>query len=107
MGSANSVTPLSYDQRMALPVPTSLSPSRVDAFTSCPLAFRFAAIDKLPEPPSPAAAKGTLVHRALELLFEQAPTRRTLAIALGALERAKAWLDGYSAGARLEGEAGR
>ncbi len=92
-GSANSVTPLSYDQRMALPVPTSLSPSRVEAFTSCPLAFRFAAIDKLPEPPSPAAAKGILVHRALELLFQQAPTRRTLATALGALERAFAELD--------------
>ena len=33
-------------------VPTSLSPSRVEAFTSCPLAFRFASIEKLPEAPS-------------------------------------------------------
>jgi putative RecB family exonuclease len=47
----------------------NLSPSRVEAFTSCPLAFRFASIEKLPEPPSPAASKGSLVHRALELLF--------------------------------------
>jgi len=50
-------------------VPTSLSPSRVDAFTSCPMAFRFASIEKLPEPPSTAATKGSMVHRALEVLF--------------------------------------
>ena len=54
---------------MTFPVPTSLSPSRVDAFTSCPMAFRFASIEKLPEPPSPHATKGSLVHRALEVLF--------------------------------------
>ena len=46
-------------------MPTSLSPSRVESFTSCPLAFRFSSIEKLPEPPSPHAVKGTLVHRAL------------------------------------------
>jgi putative RecB family exonuclease len=62
---------------MAFPVPTSLSPSRVDAFTSCPLAFRFASIDRLPEPPNPHAAKGSLVHRALELLFCREPAERT------------------------------
>jgi putative RecB family exonuclease len=50
-------------------VPTSLSPSRVESFTSCPMAFRFASIEKLPEPPSPAATKGSMVHRALEVLF--------------------------------------
>ena len=54
---------------MALVVPTSLSPSRVDAFTNCPLQFRFASIERLPEPPSIHATKGSLVHRALELLF--------------------------------------
>jgi putative RecB family exonuclease len=50
-------------------VPTSLSPSRVESFLSCPLAFRFASIQKLPDPPTPATTKGSLVHRALELLF--------------------------------------
>ena len=54
---------------MSFVVPTSLSPSRVDAFTSCPMAFRFASIEKLPEPPSTAATKGSMVHRALEVLF--------------------------------------
>jgi putative RecB family exonuclease len=73
---------------MAFPVPTSLSPSRVDAFTSCPLAFRFSSIEKLPEPPSVSAVRGTVVHRALELLFGSEPAERTLAVALAALDRA-------------------
>jgi putative RecB family exonuclease len=73
---------------MAFPVPTSLSPSRVEAFTSCPLAFRFASIDRLPEPPHPATAKGSLVHRALELLFCRQPGERTPAMAATDLEHA-------------------
>jgi len=62
---------------MALPLPSSLSPSKVSSFTSCALAFRFSAIDKLPEPPSEPAVKGTTVHRALELLFADEPAART------------------------------
>ena len=54
---------------MALAPPRTLSPSKVSAFTSCPLAFRFSQIERLPEPPSPHAVKGTLVHSALERLF--------------------------------------
>jgi putative RecB family exonuclease len=73
---------------MAYPVPTSLSPSRVESFTSCPLAFRFSSIEKLPEPPNPHAAKGTLVHRALELLFRADRLDRTAAAAHAALDQA-------------------
>ncbi len=62
---------------MPYPVPTSLSPSRVESFTSCPLAFRFTSIEKLPEPPSPHTTKGTLVHRALELLLAEPPEHRS------------------------------
>jgi putative RecB family exonuclease len=62
---------------MALPLPTSLSPSKVSTFKDCALAFRFSAIDKLPEPPSMPAVKGTTVHRALELLFAEDPPGRT------------------------------
>jgi putative RecB family exonuclease len=58
-------------------VPTSLSPSRVESFLSCPLAFRFASIEKLPDPPTQATTKGSLVHRALELLFLYRPAERT------------------------------
>lgn len=76
---------------MALPLPTSLSPSKVSSFKECALAFRFSAIDRLPEPPSPAAAKGTLVHRALELLFwEEEAGQRSRAAAEEKLSRAVA-----------------
>lgn len=58
---------------MSFPLPTSLSPSKVSSFKDCALAFRFSAIDRLPEPPSLPAVTGTLVHRALERLFWQVP----------------------------------
>jgi putative RecB family exonuclease len=74
---------------MALPLPTSLSPSKVASFKDCALAFRLSAIDRLPEPPSPYAAKGTLVHRALQLLmWEEDPDNRTPAAAREKLARA-------------------
>ena len=74
---------------MALPLPTSLSPSKVSSFKDCALAFRLSVIDRLPEPPSPHAAKGTLVHRALELLmWEEEPADRTPEVALAKLHRA-------------------
>jgi putative RecB family exonuclease len=60
-------------------VPHSLSPSRVEAFLACPLAFRFASIEKLPDPPSVHTTRGSLVHRALELLYLQPPPQRTAA----------------------------
>jgi putative RecB family exonuclease len=78
---------------MAIPVPTRLSPSRVESFTSCPLAFRFSAIDKLPEAPTVPAARGSLVHRALELLFCEPPAGRTLPAGLAALRLAVGELD--------------
>ncbi len=43
---------------MVLPLPTSLSPSKVASFKDCALAFRFSNIDRLPEPPSPAGHQG-------------------------------------------------
>jgi putative RecB family exonuclease len=73
---------------MALPLPTSLSPSKVSSFKDCALAFRFSAIDRVPEPPTIWAAKGTLVHRALELLMMEAPQDRTLEAGLHHLEQA-------------------
>ncbi len=73
---------------MALPLPTSLSPSKVSSFTECGLAFRFSAIDHLPEPPSIAATRGTLVHAALERLFCLDAPERTHAQALRCLDEA-------------------
>ena len=78
---------------MSLPLPTSLSPSRVASFKDCALAFRFSAIDRLPEPPSPWSSKGTLVHRALERLYAAVPAgARTEATALAQLDLAWAEL---------------
>jgi putative RecB family exonuclease len=75
---------------MALSPPRTLTPSKVSAFTSCPLAFRFSQIERRPEPPSPPAVKGTLVHAALERLFWDHPAgARTPAVA--ALEVERAW----------------
>jgi len=73
---------------MALEPPRTLSPSKVAAFTDCALAFRFATIDRLPEPASPWATKGTLVHAALERLFLLEPAGRTVAAALTCLDEA-------------------
>ncbi len=75
--------------RVSLPLPTSLSPSKVASFKDCALAFRYSVIDHLPEPPSPPTSKGTLVHRALERLFSQVPTGdRTPAAAMDQLDLA-------------------
>ncbi|HVF32952.1 MAG TPA: PD-(D/E)XK nuclease family protein [Acidimicrobiales bacterium] len=76
---------------MAFPLPSSLSPSKVSSFKECALAFRLSNIDRVPEPPSPWATKGTLVHRALQLLFwDEDPGHRTLPAALDKLARAEA-----------------
>ena len=73
---------------MSLPLPTSLSPSKVSSFKGCALAFRLSAIDRLPEPPSLQATKGTLVHRALQILmFECDRGERTRSAAHDALAR--------------------
>lgn len=77
---------------MPLELPVSLSPSKVTAFRDCPMAFRFSVIDQIPEPPSVPATKGTLVHKALELLFEQPAPLRTPTAALGCLDTAWDWI---------------
>lgn len=47
----------------------ALSPSRAADFKQCPLLYRFRAIDRLPEPPSTAQLRGSVVHSALEQLY--------------------------------------
>lgn len=37
---------------------------------TCPLLYRFRVIDRLPEPPSQAATRGTVVHAVLERLYD-------------------------------------
>ncbi len=55
----------------------SLSPSRAGDFMTCPLLYRFRTIDRLPEESSPAAARGTVVHKVLEDLFDLPAAHRT------------------------------
>lgn len=55
-----------------------LSPSRANDFVQCPLLFRFRVVDRLPEPTSEAAARGTLVHAVLERLFDSPAGDRTV-----------------------------
>ena len=52
------------------PMVAALSPSRASDFMQCPLLYRFRVIDRLPQAPSAAAARGTLVHSVLERLFD-------------------------------------
>jgi putative RecB family exonuclease len=70
----------------------SLSPSRAGDFKACPLRYRLRVIDRLPEPPSPAAVRGTLVHAVLEGLFDLDAAARTLAAAQAMLPGAWAVL---------------
>jgi putative RecB family exonuclease len=55
----------------------SLSPSRAGDFMTCPLLYRFRTIDRLPEESSPAAVRGTVVHKVLEDLFDLPAGHRT------------------------------
>lgn len=67
---------------LVTPLPTpmrrpGLSPSRANDFLQCPLLFRFRVVDRLPEPPSAAAVRGTLVHAVLENLYDAPAGSRT------------------------------
>src|SRR6476659_4363508 len=57
--------------------PLALSPSRASDFKTCPLLYRFRAVDRLPEPPSAPAARGTLVPSVLEQMFGRPAEERT------------------------------
>ncbi|MBB5068612.1 RecB family exonuclease [Saccharopolyspora gloriosae] len=47
----------------------ALSPSRAGDFKQCPLLYRFRAVDRLPETPTRAQVRGTVVHSVLERMF--------------------------------------
>ena len=79
-----STTSVSPAERLSTPVDGvdvlgALSPSRAGDFLACPLLYRFRTIDKLPEPPSVDAVRGTVVHKVLEELFDLPAAHRTVA----------------------------
>ena len=63
----------------------ALSPSRAADFLGCPLLYRFRTVDRLPEPRSPDAVRGTLVHKVLEELFDLPAADRTPDVAAAML----------------------
>ncbi len=63
------LTPLVGEERARPASRPALSPSRAADFKQCPLLYRFRAIDRLPEAPSAAQLRGSVVHVALEQLY--------------------------------------
>ncbi|MGW1738451.1 RecB family exonuclease [Nocardia sp. NPDC001965] len=47
----------------------ALSPSRAADFKQCPLKYRLRTVDRIPEPPTRQAVRGTVVHAVLEDLY--------------------------------------
>ena len=80
----------------------ALSPSRAADFKQCPLLYRFRAIDRLPEAPSPAQLRGSLVHAALEQLYGLPAAQRDPATASSLVE--PAWERVMAAEPDLAGE---
>src|SRR5215831_4158343 len=102
VSAAEDVIDQAREQEKAHAIPVSLSPSSMGTFTSCPLAFRFGYIERLPEPPSAPASKGTLVHLALQHLMWRPPEERTVEHALKDLARARTELEAHADLADLE-----
>jgi putative RecB family exonuclease len=82
MTATGTSTEAGSDTDGGVPVVGSLSPSRAGDFMTCPLLYRFRVIDRIPERPSPAAARGTLVHAVLERLYDMPAGARTPTAAL-------------------------
>jgi RecB family exonuclease len=55
----------------------AMSPSRAADFMTCPLLYRYRTVDRIPEPFSVDAVRGTLVHKVLEDLFSLPAEERT------------------------------
>jgi putative RecB family exonuclease len=66
----------------------ALSPSRAADFKQCPLLYRFRAVDRLPEPPSTAQLRGSVVHAALEQLYGMPAADRDPQTALSLVDSA-------------------
>ncbi len=65
-----------------------MSPSRAGDFKQCPLLYRFRAVDRLPETPTRAQVRGTVVHSVLERMFALPTAQRDVEHARELLEPA-------------------
>lgn len=84
----------------------ALSPSRASDFKQCPLLYRFRAIDRLPEPVSPAQLRGSVVHAALEELYALPAAERIQDTALTLIDPAldRVVAEGSTTGLAVEPE---
>ncbi|MCV7397376.1 RecB family exonuclease [Mycobacterium paraseoulense] len=82
----------------------ALSPSRAADFKQCPLLYRFRAIDRLPEAPSAAQLRGSVVHATLQQLYGLPAAQRGPDTALSLVE--PAWDQVVAAAPDMVGEFG-
>src|SRR3977135_1746172 len=78
------------------------SPSRAADFKQCPLLYRFRAIDRLPEAPSTAQLRGSVVHAALQELYGLPAGQRGPDTAISLVQ--PAWEQVIAAAPELAGE---
>ncbi len=57
--------------------PPALSASSSREYLQCPLKFRYSVVDRIPQPPTVATIRGTLVHAVLEHLYDVPAQSRT------------------------------
>ena len=71
--------PFIVPKNMTYELPKSVSPSSLSEFENCPLKFKYKYIDKFRELPSSILLTGTMVHEALEYLYQNVtnPVDRT------------------------------
>ena len=81
LGEINSVSTSIFSQ-VSNEQSLRLSPSAVSEYENCPQQYKYRKIDKLPEPPSLDAERGTLVHTVLQDLFEIPAAGRTVESAI-------------------------
>lgn len=55
----------------------ALSVSRAKEYRRCPLQFRLHVVDRIKEPPTQATTMGTVIHEALDRLFDLPASKRT------------------------------
>ena len=71
------------------PLPSALSPSRLQDFRACPRRFQYSAVERIPQPATYATTKGRIVHWILEQLYTLEPAARTAAAAASFAEPAE------------------
>lgn len=82
---------------MGFPLPSTLTPSKLGKFVSCPLAFRYSYLERIEEPTTTYQLRGTILHRVLQLLYGSGDaSSRTLERALELFEYA--WNEAAVAG---------